>query len=305
MQTFKSVVTLKIACCYFFLQLLSYPTVYSQNSSVSDSYTIQIDKNSPKIAFVECVLQVQDSLLFMSEIGANQFPSRWAAFVYSLSAKTLDGRRIEMDTLAGAQWKIHSPNGSTVKLAYEVHLDHEDFKWSGGIDGAAYARDWGVFYTGRSLFVMSDNKKTNIKVNFDVPNDWKVSTPWKQSDNEPLEYLVNNQTELSDSMFFAGMHEEFIIKRDDFELVFAYGGEEIVEQKKSFTDMAEGVMDYYIDLMGGVPNPSPDNEFKKAIVIMNSYSKTDGEVIGNNISILIGKRWRCNVATGWPIYICT
>ena len=289
MQTFKLVVLLKITYCFFLLQAFGYPIVYSQNNSVTDSYTIQIQKDSPKIALVECVLEVQDSLLFMSEIGANQFPSRWAAFVHNLKAKTLDGRRIEIDTLAGAQWKIHSPNGSVVKLAYEVHLDHENFKWSGGIDGAAYARDWGVFYTGRSLFVMSDNKKTNIKVNFDIPNDWKVSTPWKQSDNGSLEYLVASQTELSNSMFFAGMHEEFIIKRDDFELVFAFGGEEIVAQKKAFMDMAEGVLDYYIDLMGGVPNPSPDNEFKKAIVIMNSYSGTDGEVIGNNISILMEK----------------
>ena len=53
--------------------------------------------------------------------------------------------------------------------------------------------------------------------------------------------------------------------------------------------MASGVLDYYIDLMGGVPNPSPDNEFKRAIVVMNSSSQTDGEVIGNNISILLEK----------------
>ncbi len=289
MKTLKPLVLLKITYCFFLLQLLSSVTLSAQNISVADSYTIRINKNTPKIAFVECVLKVQDSLLYMSEIGANQFPSRWATFVHGLNGKTLNGRHIEIDTLAGAQWRIHSPNGSKVRLTYEVHLDHENFKWSGGIDGVAYARDWGVFYTGRSLFVMSDDKKENVKVRFDIPNDWKVSSSWEQSDDGPFEYLINNQTELSDSMFFAGTHEEFIIQRDDFELVFAFGGEEIVEQKKSFTDMAEGILDYYIDLMGGVPNPSPDNVFKKSIVIMNSSSQTDGEVIGNNISILLEK----------------
>ena len=289
MQMFKSVVLLNITCCFFIIHLFSSLTATSQNSPGPDSYTIQIDKDSPKIAFVECVLEVQDSLLFMSDTGANQFPLRWAAFIHHLEAKTLDERKIEIDTLSGAQWKIHSPNGSKVRLTYEVHLDHENYKWSGGVDGAAYARDWGVFYTGRSLFVMSNAKKENIAVNFIIPNEWKVSTPWKPSNNTGLEYIAFNQTELSDGMFFAGMHEEFIIKRGDFELVFAFGGEEILAQKKSFMDMAEGVLDYYIELMGGVPNPSPDNPFKKAIVIMNSSSITDGEVIGNNISILLEK----------------
>lgn len=41
--------------------------------------------------------------------------------------------------------------------------------------------------------------------------------------------------------------------------------------------------------MDGVPNPAPDNKFKKAVVIINSSDATDGEVIGNNISILVEK----------------
>ena len=141
----------------------------------------------------------------------------------------------------------------------------------------------------RKWFSVSKSRQLDPQVNFIIPNEWKVSTPWKPSNNTGLEYIAFNQTELSDGMFFAGMHEEFIIKRGDFELVFAFGGEEILAQKKSFMNMAEGVLDYYIELMGGVPNPSPDNPFKKAIVIMNSSSITDGEIIGNNISILLQK----------------
>ena len=91
------------------------------------------------------------------------------------------------------------------------------------------------------------------------------------------------------SMLFAGTHEEISFKRDDFELVFALGGEEIIAQKEEFKNLAEGVLDYYIALMGGIPNPSPDNKFNKSIVIINSSTLTDGEQIGNNISMLIEK----------------
>ena len=51
--------------------------------------------------------------------------------------------------------------------------------------------------------------------------------------------------------------------------------------------MASGVLEYYIDLMGGLPNPSPDNVLDKSVVIINTADTTDGEVIGNNISILV------------------
>jgi predicted metalloprotease with PDZ domain len=99
--------------------------------------------------------------------------------------------------------------------------------------------------------------------------------------------MVDNLSSLSNGMLFAGTHEEFVVKRQDFELVFAFGGSEIIKQKESFKNMTEGVLDYYINLMGGVPNPSPDDKFSKAIVVLNPSVQTDGEVIGNNISILL------------------
>ncbi len=284
MYRFKSIRFFKLIFLFFITVNLN-----GQGSPNSDRYTIQIDQNVPKKILVQCVLNVQDSLLYMSSIGANQFPSRWAYFVHGLKAENLNGISLKVDTLGGAQWRIHSPHNSRVKLTYEIHLDHENFKWNGGIDGAAYTRDWGLFFTGRSIFIMSGEQKEDLHVRFILPKEWQVSTPWEKTDDSNLEFLVRNQITLSDGMFFAGTHEEVVIKRDDFELIFAFGGEEIVKQKKAFSEMAEGVLDYYIDLMGGVPNPAPDNKFSKVLVVMNSSSQTDGEVIGNNISILLEK----------------
>lgn len=274
---------------FFFLILFKFQVNYSQHSKNTDIYKVIIDKDSPKIALVQCHLEIKDSLLYMSAIGANQFPSRWAHFVHDLKAETMNGEHIKIDSMQGAQWLIHSPKGSRIKLSYTVHLDHENFKWDAGIDGAAYARDWGVFYTGRSLFIINGEQKEKLQVSFDISKEWKVSTPWDNAEQSNLKYLVSNQSALLNSIIFAGTHDEYVIKRDDFELVFALGGEDIIKQKESFTSMADGVLDYYIQLMGGVPNPSPDHKFKKSVVVMNSSSQTDGEVIGNNISILLEK----------------
>ncbi len=252
------------------------------------AYVVTIDKNNHRLATVSITFKPETNLLYMAP-GANQLPDRWATFVQNLKATDTKGNTIPIEELSGAKWKLQSSLNEKLTLSYEVKLDHEDYKWSGGIDGAAYATDWGVFYTGRSLLILNDNDWTNITVDFIVPSDWHVTTPWDLVKDGANKFMVINQTALMESMFFAGTHEELSLKRDDFELVFALGGDEIIAQKEEFKNLAEGVLDYYIELMGSVPNPSPDNKFKKSIVIINSSTLTDGEQIGNNISMLIEK----------------
>ena len=87
-------------------------------------------------------------------------------------------------------------------------------------------------------------------------------------------------------MLFAGEHEQFIFKRDGFELLLALGGEEIIAKDEGYVNLASGVLDYYIELKGGVPSRSPENPFHMALVIINPYEQPDGDVIGNCISIL-------------------
>lgn len=252
------------------------------------SYSITIDKDNPKLAEVKVSFVPQDDILYMSA-GGDQLPKRWAAFVRNLKIADAKGNPVPVEELPDAKWKINLLQKQKVILSYEIKLDHENYEWSGGIDGVAFARDWGVFYSGRTLLIFNGESRKNINVNFTLPENWKVTTPWESLKNKANSFRVNNMTELANSLIFAGTHEEISVKRKDFELVFALGGDEIISQKADFKKLAEGVLDYYIALMGGVPNPAPDNKFKKAVVIINSSGATDGEVIGNNISILVEK----------------
>ena len=252
------------------------------------AYAITIDSNNQKRATVSMSFTPQNDTLYMAA-GANQLPNRWATFVHELRAVDALGNKIALDSLSDAKWKLQSPPKEKITVSYELWLDHEDYKWSGGIDGAAYSTDWGVFYTGRSLLILNGEEWKHITVDFTMPSDWQVTTPWNSVANRKNSFVVNNHTALMESMLFAGTHEEISLKRDDFTLVFALGGDEVIARKEEFENMAEGVLDYYISLMGGVPNPSPNNKFEKSIVIINSSDMTDGEQIGNNISMLIQK----------------
>jgi len=269
------------------LLLFVFHNAHAKASKVS--YSVSIDSNNPELATIQVSYVLLDNTLTMAP-GANQLPNRWATFVHNLRAFSEDGESLNIEQLPSAEWRVHSPLEQRITLTYDVKLDHEEHEWSSGIDAAAYANDLGVFYTGRSLFILVPNNGGTIDVDFKLPNNWGITTPWNARGKKQFSYTADNITALSESILFAGLHEEISIKRKNFELVFALGGDEIIAQKEEFKTLAESVFDYYIDLMGGTPRLPGGRIFSKSVVVINSSDKTDGEGIGNNISLLIDRK---------------
>ncbi|MCB0463289.1 MAG: hypothetical protein KDC81_11350 [Flavobacteriaceae bacterium] len=257
----------------------------TSNNKNGISYLITIDKENPRLAKVRISLTASDSILYMNP-GANQLEKRWATFVHNLGVIDENGKSVQVEELKDAKWKIHTSLNRKLTVSYNVHLDHENYEWSGGIDGAAYATELGVFYTGRSLFVLNGEKWKDIDVEFRVPNDWKVTTPWNLKGGSKYNYNASNISDLANSLIFIGLHKEVYLKREEFELILALGDHEMIVRENEFRSLANGVLDYYIDLMGGIPNISQENKFSRVLVVINSADTTDGEAIGNNISIL-------------------
>lgn len=255
---------------------------------VSPSYSITIDDSNHRLAKVRAVMTTQDEFLYMAP-GAQILPRRWATFIGDLKVFDGTGNPVAATELPDAKWKLDIAGPTKITVTYSVRLDHEKYEWPGGIDGVAYATDWGVFWTSRALLIMNGADRSGIAVDFKLPAAWRVTAPWKPVRDDPNSFIAKNQTDLSEAMIFAGTHREISVKRSGFELIFALGGEEIVSRTEEFRKMSEGVMDYYITLMGGVPKPRPANRFERAVVIINSANNTDGEVIGNNISLLVDR----------------
>jgi predicted metalloprotease with PDZ domain len=282
-------IKLLIATIVFALPFLGQSFQGEKNDSINAiSYSITIDKANIQVAKVRVVFIPQDSLLYMYS-GAEGLPKRWATFIHNLEIIDQDGASITVVEMADATWKMHVPRDKKVILNYEVHLEHGDYEWSSGIDGAAYMTELGLFYTTRALFILNGNQWKAIHVDFNLPKKWSVTTPWDSESATDHAFAVNDISDLATSVLFAGTHKEVVIKRDDFELVFALCSDEISAEEVEFRNLANGVLEYYIDLMGGIPNPAPNSPFKKVVVVIGSADETDGEAIGNNISILIKK----------------
>ncbi|QQS43082.1 MAG: hypothetical protein IPM63_09185 [Acidobacteriota bacterium] len=248
------------------------------------SYTVRIDPVA-RTMNVLAELTLEDDRLYVAPIGANQFEDRWAKFIRDLKVSRTDGSRVTATADGEGNWKLDARKGDRVKLSYTVDLKHEDHEWSAGIDGASYFRDWGIFAVGRAFAVMNGEAGKDILLKFELPDGWKVSGSWRETAEG--EFVASGNGDLSESMFFAGMHEEFSLNRGEFELLFALGGPDAPKRKEEFSKLADDVLDYYSDLFGGIPKAPPGTSLDKILVVTNPGASTDGEVIGKHISMIL------------------
>ena len=261
---------------------------FAAASELEDSanYKITIPQRNHQIAIVEASLRPTNGKFYMFP-GANQLPKRWSTFVSDFTVTDENDQPVSITAMEDGSWQLSAIPQGRVRFSYQVNLEHENHSWSGGVDGAAYAREWGVFYTARSLFVVNGEARENIHVDFDLPDRWQVTTPWERRSTDTQTYSVPDYDILSTSILFAGTHKELSIRQGQFELLLALGGEKILAQEQVFIDMAQGVLEYYTDLMGGIPRLQSQGETIKTVVVINPSAKTDGEALGNNISLLI------------------
>ena len=268
--------------------LISSKSIATTPKKETTNYSITITRDNPKVARIDASFILKDSTLYMGW-GASKLPDRWATFVHNLKISDSQNQPVNIEALGNAKWKVMSSLEEEITLSYEVHLDHEEYQWSSGIDAVAYASELGIFYTGRTLFILNGEEREHIIVTFNIPEEWQVTNPWSKMKSHKNTYQGTSITDLITALVFVGRHKEIAFKREGFELVFALGSTDIINQEEELKDLAQGVLDYYIELMGGVPNPSPDNPLSKSVVVISSSEKTDGEAMGNNISVLIEK----------------
>ena len=249
-------------------------------------YEITIPADDHRVAIVTASLVPTDREFHMFP-GANQLPKRWATFVSDFQVRDENDQVVPVSARDDGTWQLSSLPPGRVSVSYRVRLDHEDQTWSGGVDGAAYWREWGVFYTARSLFVVNGDSRDDITVDFRLPGQWHITAPWQSIDGSATRFVVPNHDVLASSMLFAGTHKEVPITHGEFEFLLALGGEDVLAQEDVFVNMTRGVLDYYVELMGDVPRLQAHDAALRPVVIINQAETTDGEAIGNNISILL------------------
>ncbi|NMM47448.1 M61 family metallopeptidase [Marinigracilibium pacificum] len=243
-------------------------------------YTVSFADYKEKRVYVEAELFLQDSILRMS--GNGPVPERWDDYIDNLTARLESGDQVKV-VKRGDRWILHTTPGQKVKINYEVSVTHDDILWPGGIDGVAFVKEWGYFLTGRSLFVFNLNDGDKYRVIVKNEGENNVYVPWTPSLDG---FLINNHSDLTESLILYGNYKFQELKRNNLSIRFVLGGSEIQANSDKYGEIAEQVMDYYFDLMGGGPTPGGSNS-ANIMVVINSSKQTDGEVIGSHISMLV------------------
>lgn len=287
---------------FLILFSLSFAWSHPTFSEGVDEYQVTFDNSSPNTIHVKALITLEDSLLYMSQNGP--VPERWPRYIRNIGVTNQDGKILEVIDNEAGGWILRGVNsGQRLFLHYDMSVDHESESWPGGIDGVAYVRDWGVMTSGRALFVMNGRHKNDIRIRFEVPDGWSISAPWRVLNEGSHTYSVPNLTELQETFLFAGTQSELLVEREGFTLKFVLGGPEVLKEQARFEAVASGVMDYYIDLMGGVPRLPGDNQTEQCMVIISQSDHVDGEVIGQHISMFMDLGGeQMNQLMGWFMF---
>lgn len=285
-----------------FLALFSFLFVFALHAQEHDQYTLTYSSENPGVIAVDARITLEDSLLYMSPNSSKS--DRFAGFVKGLEVSMDNGSGVNTTFSENKYWILNNAGaGDRIHLHYKLHIDHEKEEWPGGIDGVAYKRDYGIMTSGRSLFVMNGSQKEDIRIKIETPEQWIASTPWNALAGDETSYRVPNLDQLQESFIFAGTHEEVLLRREGFTLKFILGGNHLISQKDKITGMANDLLDYYIELMGGIPNPAPGVTLDQCMVIITENEAVDGEVIGNHISMFMDPEADLQSQTvGWFIF---
>ena len=280
------------------------------------SYLVSLEEN-PDRATVEARFTLEDTLLYSTHEGPN--PKAYAPHIRNLQVHSESGTPLDVAPCSGWQvarcnlwngwergqkWLIEAGAGTPVVVTYNVPLEYDPAEWPAGLDSAAFQGDWGVFFTGRALFLMngrirspfvsanlawmegtlvpSEDSRQGIRVIFDLPEGWRASTPWTMTDNS---FVADDLIALSESMLMLGTQDTFQTEAGGTALTLALGGEGVLGESERLQRAFREVHAYYTDVLGGPPKTTRENPLKRAIVVVNSGEVSDGEVIGNNLSV--------------------
>jgi predicted metalloprotease with PDZ domain len=261
------------------------------------TYRVTIPDDNWRIAKVNCQMATGGALsLWMNNNGAPRVPEGHGAFVRNLRAVDSAGNALVINDFGRGRWMIDGKDNQPVTLSYEVLLRHDESDLPWGPDEAPYVTEDGVFWTGRALFVVAD--MSDVTVRFNLPEGWRVSTPWGHRLNQESTFSLEDEEELTESFIFAGTHIEEQARVGDTEIVLVLGNA-LRGSREVIQNCLQELLRQYSELFGAA---APG----RALVVVNAQDKKgsfDGGVFGSSVSMLMGDEPGRNNTGRWVPFV--
>ena len=216
--------------------------------------------------------------------SAADLPNGSADLVEDLRVATTSGRALAIEPLGGGDWRlVDRPGGEGLALSYRIRLDHDEHRWGPGIDEVAYRTGDGLFFSGRSLFVvpLGDPLDEGVEIAFDLPAGWKASHPWSAigTGNGERAHALDLD-DLVVNCLFLGTHFEETVALGDFEFVLALGNA-VAGQRDLIVRTMRPTLLAAREVFGGMPART------RFLAVINPYPRTDGGAFLSSYSMLL------------------
>ena len=257
----------------------------------SARYEVKISDDEPRVAHVKCVLTPKaDSspkadrkplLLSMTRFGTEWLYDGYARYLQDLTVTDVHGEILLIEEIGKTQWVVEVESPSPLTLQYKVLINHDERDWPFGRNEAPYVQEDCIFLPGYALFIVGEVKDIQLKV--DVPDNWRVSTPWEQIASDEHQFVCENQDDLMFAYLVLGEYSKRLAKLGDAEVVIATGGRfkaSIDEVQPTIESLLHG----YSDVFDATP-------IGKILFVANPYGEKGypgGGASGRSISVHVG-----------------
>ncbi len=135
-----------------------------------------------------------------------------------------------------------------------------------------------------NLLFLVGGECQNIEVEFELPEGWRVSTPWQAVDKTNYRFTAKNVDELIDKRLLIGQHLETVVKSGKTEITLAISGS-LKKHSDLIVDTVEQFLLAYSKLFKGGPK-------ERVLFILNPYKeegnkRLKGHGSSNIVSIMI------------------
>jgi predicted metalloprotease with PDZ domain len=277
------------------LPLFGYLSGWSQPGNKTAAYIVSFNKSNCKEISIEATLPLINDTLYMSQAMTEGLENGWAHYFSDLKATSRDGRGLELKSIGKSLWVVGGNNtNNTINLSYKVLINHDKYQWKvSGAFARAYTTDSLVFFAGRVVFIVpKGSSKYQFTVQYILPNEWDISTPYLPINDAQNKFMVTNLSSLWANGNMAGWLEKENIKHNGIEVEFA-STKGTREGNKLMSQAISPIVEEYDRLMGG----SPKGKF--TIFTTVGHDNGGGEAFRNSISLKMGNHPSISNKSEW------
>ena len=259
------------------LSILAACPVFAQPAT----FTVTIKKDDQRYAEVVASLPVGPNGLCMNrDAGDTGLTHGWATFVHKLNVTSADNMQIDAVYDGDGCWQLSA--SGPVTASYTVLLQHDRFPNEPGDDELAYRNDVAQFWMGRALF-LEGVEPESIRVEFDMPEGWKVTAPWPVIAGTDNSFAPASMTRMVENGFMLGRHMIKSFAVGDAQVYLGLAGDGPAEREAEVSTTLSSALEGFSNLF----KAAPSGEFA---VFLGQGRLLGGGVVGQTISMLVTDR---------------